>query len=125
METKTDVGFLLAGTPSYKDLQNVYLKWFSLGGIAGEIDNKFALISLICALTAAQKNKNPDITCYEVIKKIIAKGGPQLTDDYLFGLSIVCEDFLKGSTKFNTCGLKTAKEMVEKINEILEKWLPF
>ena len=47
METKTDVGFLLAGTPSYKDLQNVYLKWFSLGGIAGEIDNKFALISLI------------------------------------------------------------------------------
>lgn len=35
METKTDVGFLLAGTPSYKDLQNVYLKWFSLGGIAG------------------------------------------------------------------------------------------
>ena len=104
METKTDVGFLLAGTPSYKDLQNVYLK---------------------CALTAAQKNKNPDITCYEVIKKIIAKGGPQLTDDYLFGLSIVCEDFLKGSTKFNTCGLKTAKDMVEKINEILEKWLPF
>ena len=125
METKSDVGFLLAGTPSYKDLQNVYLKWFSLGGIAGEIDNKFALISLICALTAAQKNKNPDITCYEVIKKIIAKGGPQLTDDYLFGLSIVCEDFLKGSTKFNTCGLKTAKDMVEKINEILEKWLPF
>ena len=116
---------LLPETLTYAEMKSLYSKYFSLNGIAGEIDNKFALISLICALTAAQKNKNPDITCYEVIKKIIAKGGPQLTDDYLFGLSIVCEDFLKGSTKFNTCGLKTAKDMVEKINEILEKWLPF
>lgn len=125
METKTEVGMLLYGSPSYKDLQNVYTKWFSLGGIAGEIDNKFALISLVCTLTAAQKKKNPDVTCYEVLRKIISKGKLQLTNEYVYGLSIVCEDFLKGSTKFNTCGLKTAKEMVDKINKILENWLPF
>lgn len=119
------VGMILHGNPSYKDLQNIYSKWFSLGGIAGQVDNKFALISLICFLTANQKKKNPDTTCYEVIQKVLSKGTLRLEDDYVKGLSIVCEDFLKGSTEFNTCGLKTVKEIVGKINEILSVWLPF
>ena len=116
---------LLSGKPSYEDLKNIYSRWFSLGGIAGEIDNKFALISLICTIVSAQRKKTPNISCYEIIKKIVAKGNNPLTDDYIIGLSIVCEDFLKGSSKFNTCGLKTAKDMIIKINEILDNWLPF
>ena len=40
---------------SYSDLKAIYERYFSLGGIAGEIDNKFALISLICLLTDNQK----------------------------------------------------------------------
>ena len=110
---------------SYSDLKAIYERYFSLGGIAGEIDNKFDLISLICLLTDNQKKKNPDITCYEVIEKITAKGKNKLPEPYIFGLSIVCEDFRKGSESFNNCGLKSGKEMVEKINEILDKWLPF
>lgn len=111
---------------SYKDLQAIYERYFSLGGIAGEIDNKFALISLICLLTDNQKKKNPDITCYEVIEKITSKGrGGRLPEMYLQGLAIVCEDFRKGSNSYNMCGLKSGKEMVDRINDILDKWLPF
>jgi len=116
---------LLYENPSYKDLQNLYSRWFSLGGIAGDIDNKFALISLICFLTYNQKSKNPDVTCYQVIQKIIEVGKLRLSDEYVKGLSIVCEDFLKGSTQFNTCGLKSGKDMIDKIVQILSVWLPF
>ena len=122
---ENNVDFIISGKPTYKDLQNIYSRWFSLGGIAGEVDNKFALISLICVLTNAQKKKNPNITCYEIIQTVLSKGNNSMPDDYIYGLSIVCEDFLKGSTKFNNCGLKTAKDMVIKINEILNNWLPF
>lgn len=110
--------------PSYKELQEIYFKYFSLGGIAGEIDNKFALISLICFLTHQAKQKNPDASCYQVIKKI-TEGKRVLTDDYIIGLSIVCEDFLKGSDTFNKCGCKSSKEMIEQIINILDNWLPF
>ena len=109
---------------TYEELQRIYLRYFSLGGIAGEIDNKFALISLICFLTDAAKKKDPDASCYRVIMKV-TEGGRNLPEEYVKSLSIVCEDFLKGSTSFNTCGCKTAKEMVDQINNILDRWLPF
>lgn len=120
---ESSLEYIMSGKPSYEELQHIYSRWFSLSGIEGDIDNKFALISLICTLTNAQKK--PDVTCYEVIKKVTSINKNTLSDDFLFGLAIVCEDFRKSSTKFNNCGLKTAKEMVAKINEILEHWLPF
>jgi|SRR5574344_1027909 hypothetical protein len=110
---------------SYNELQSIYNKYFSLSGIEGEIDKKFALISLICLLTNASKKKTPDVTCYQVIRKVLELSKTNLPDDYINGLSIVCEDFLKGSTKFNNCGLKTPNEIVSKIKEILDQWLPF
>lgn len=110
--------------PSYKELQDTYLRYFSLGGITGEIDNKFALISLICFLTHQAKQKNPDASCYQVIKKV-TEGRNSLPEDYIIGLSIICEDFLKGSSEFNKCGCKSVKEMIEQINNILDHWLPF
>lgn len=114
----------ILNNPNYKELQDIYLRYFSLGGITGNIDNKFALISLICYLTNKVKTTNPDASCYQVIMKV-TNGGRNLGDEYVKGLSIVCEDFLKGSTEFNTCGYKNDKEIVEGINNILEHWLPF
>lgn len=110
---------------SYEDLKNIYNRYFTLSGIDGDIDNKFALISLICLLTNASKKKHPNASCYQIIMKVLESSNNSMPDDYINGLSIVCEDFMKGSTKFNACGLKTASEMIVKINEILNKWLPF
>lgn len=115
---------MILNNPSYKELQEIYLRYFSLGGIAGEIDNKFALISLICFLTHQAKKKKPDATCYQVIQKVL-DGKRTLPEEYINGLSIVCEDFLKGSTEFNKCGCKTSKEMIDQIINILDHWLPF
>ena len=51
--------------------------------------------------------------------------GKQLPQEYIKGLSIVCEDFMYGIKTFNTCGCKSAKEMITQINNILDNWLPF
>lgn len=51
--------------------------------------------------------------------------GRHFPQEYVRGLSIVCEDFMYGVKTFNTCGCKSAKEMITQINNILDNWLPF
>lgn len=109
--------------PSYEELKAIYSKYFSLGNIAGDINNKFGLLSLIGFLTHQARQKNPNATCYQVIMKVL--GDKTMPPEYINGLSIVCEDFMYGVKSFNTCGCKSAKEMIEQINNVLDKWLPF
>lgn len=109
--------------PNYDELKGIYSKYFSLGKIEGDINNKFGLISLIGFLTHQARKKNPDASCYQVIMKVTE--GRYFPAEYVRGLAIVCEDFMYGVTEFNTCGCKSAKEMVTQINNILDKWLPF
>lgn len=116
------VGILLPQL-TYKDLTYIYQKYFSLNGISGGIDNKFALISLICFLTHAQKKKTPDATCYQILRKIIKN--QTIPDEFINGLSIICEDFLRYSDSFNTCGLKSVNDMIAEINKMMDNWLPF
>ena len=58
---------------TYQQLQNLYSENFSLGNINGNIQDKFVLISLICKLTHIFSRKKPNVTCYQIIKKIISK----------------------------------------------------
>ena len=50
--------------------------------------------------------------------------GLGLPEDFLKGLSVVCDSFGYGCTEFPTFNL-TAKEMMKSIKEILSKYLPF
>jgi len=112
--------------PDYAELKSIYSDYFSLK-YACSLEDKFALIGLICYITNKLRIKNPDITCWEVIAKIAFKEGT-FTDEYvqsLRGLSIMCEDFMYGVTKFPTFGFKTDKEILNKIKEVLDNWLPF
>lgn len=111
--------------PSYEDLSKFYAAHFSLGNLNTDIGSKFALISLICFLTHKVRMKRPDATCYQVIMKIIEKEVHLHDADFIRGLSIICEDFMSHTTEFLTFDIKTQKEMVTKILEILHTWLPF
>lgn len=113
----------ILNNPSYEELKGIYSKYFSLGKIEGDINNKFGLISLIGFLTKQARQKNPDATCYQVIMKVTE--GKSLPQEYVIGLAIVCEDFMYEVKDFNTCGCKSAKEMIVQINNILDNWLPF
>lgn len=111
---------------NYKDLQKEFSNHFSLGNLGVDITNKFALISFICFLTKQARGKNPDASCYQVIMKVInGEYANAQYLDFIKGLSIICEDFMYGCTEFPLFGFKTSKEIMGKIKEILDTWLPF
>ena len=55
---------------TYSDLQQIYNQHFSLGFLGNDINNKFALISLICYLTSKIQTKIPDYTNYKTLVKL-------------------------------------------------------
>lgn len=115
-----------AWNPTYKDLEDYYAKHFSLGFLNTTFENKVGLISLICFLTQQARKKNPDATCYQVIMKVIGNESfNKYKAEFLRGLAVVCDDFMKHTSEFLTFDLKSAKAITNKINEILDTWMPF
>ena len=80
--------------PTYEQLRAVYEKRFTLGYLNMDINNKFALISLVGYLTMKVREKNPTATHLSVLNKINAD--LKLPQDFINALAIVCEDFSYG-----------------------------
>ena len=93
---------------TFKEMKQLYNDNFSTGYLSENINNKFALISLIGYITTHIQAKNPDVTYYQVVYK----------------LAIMCEDFAYGCTEFPTFGL-SPKDMPKKVKELLMDRLPF
>ena len=108
--------------PTYRQLQELYKRYFSTGNLAADINMKFALISLIGYIVYTMKKKKPDVSYYEVCYKLAE--GLGFTELQIKGLAIMVEDFSYGCTDFPTFGLKP-KDMPGKIREILQKYMPF
>ena len=111
----------------YNDLRRLYSENFSLGyinadGKRSSIENRFVLISLINYVYYKTKLKHPDVTHYEIIMKLSKNLG--LPDEFLKGLSIVCEDFSYGCSEFPNFGLK-GKEILQEIIAIFKCYMPF
>lgn len=107
-------------TLPFDEMRTYYFNNYSLGNLGIDINKRFALISLICYLTYEFKKKKPDVTYYQVIRKI----DEQLPEDYAKKLAILCEDFGYNCKTFPTFGVKP-KEMPNTIKSILNEWLPF
>lgn len=105
----------------YKELSDFYSKHFSLGWMGDEFDKKIALLSLICYLTEKAKSKKPDVTHYQVVRKLSPN---HLPEDAIKGIAIVCEDLSWGCKEFPTFGVNP-KEIPAKIKELLNLYLPF
>lgn len=108
-------------TPPYKEMQRLYSQYYSLGYLNTDISTKFALISLIGYLTFRIKQKKPDVTPYQIIRKII---GDDLPEDFIKGLAVVVDDFAYGCKNFPTFDLED-KKIPSKIKEILNTYIPF
>jgi len=115
---------------SFEELRRFYSEHYSLGYLNPSEENghtpferKLILISLICYLVEKNKSKNPDLTYYSLIYKLSKNLG--LSDDFLKGLAIVCEDFAYGNKgNFPTFGLE-GKKILEEIQSILKSFMPF
>ncbi len=108
-------------TPPYEEMQRIYNRYFSLGYLKIDINAKFALISLVGYLVFKLKQKKPDVTSYQILKKI---NGNTLPEDFIKGLSVVIDDFSYECKEFPTFGIED-KKIPSKIKELLHSYLPF
>lgn len=112
----------------YKELQQLYSDYFSIGYLNSSqstrspFENRIVLISLVCYVTYKAKLKNPDTTHYQILMKLSDKLG--LPDNFIKGLSIICEDFSYMCTEFPVFGLK-GNDIIKEIRAILSTYLPF
>lgn len=111
--------------PTYQELSDIYSKYFSLGYLNTDTGSKFALISLTCFLTRQARLKNPDATPYQVLMKIIGDTPENKSWEFVKSISIICDDFMKQTSDFLTFEMSTSRDMVLKIREILNAYLPF
>lgn len=108
-------------TPPYKEMQELYRKYFSIAYISQDLSDKLALISLICYLKYKLSLKKPDVTHYQIVKKIM---GDSMSEDMIKGICVVCSDLGYGCNQFPTFGLED-KQIPGKIKELLSKITPF
>ncbi len=108
---------------SYKELEEIYNNYFALSYLSTNINNKFALISLICYLTYKVREKHPKWKCLDTLHKL-DKDYKILTEQTMIGLAIVCEDFMYYCNEFPTFGISD-KQIPAKIVELLKDYLPF
>ena len=112
---------------SYEDKKLAYQSLYSIGYILSEsLNDRLVLISLVSLVCQKMKLKDPNTTPLEVLMKISG----QKKDDsgfyqFLETLAIIVSDFSYGVKKIDTCGCKTSQEIINKIKELLNLWLPF
>lgn len=106
---------------NYDKLKAVYNKYFSLNYLGKDLGDKLALIAIICYLTNKLKQKNSEISCYQVISKI---AGTTSDNGFLEALAVVCEDFMYGCDTFPDFGV-SAQEMPKTAKKLIGRYIPF
>ena len=113
----------------FEELRRFYSDNFSIGYLnpppnneQSTFERRLILISLICYITYKAKLKNPDTTYYEIIMKLSKNLG--LSQNFIKGLAIVCEDFAYDCTDFPTFALK-GQDIVKECVSILKSYIPF
>lgn len=107
--------------PRYEELQEIYQRYFSFGNFGISFDAKLAFLSMLAYITEQLKAKKPDITHYQVLRNIV---GSKLSEDVIKGIAVVCADMSYNCKEFPTFGLNT-KQMINKIKDLADNYLPF
>ena len=113
---------------TYSEKVGFYLRNFSTGAFtSGKLANKLALISLICLVTKKLREKDGNLTVKTVLEKILQRPlyHTEAFDSFLIGLAIICEDFLYETKEIDNFGFTESKQIIAKIKELLNEWLPF
>ena len=56
---------------SYEELKDLYSRTFALSYLNTSIEERLAVVGLICNVTHQLQMKKPGVTCYQVIMKIM------------------------------------------------------
>ena len=113
---------------TFEERRKYYTTNFSLGTIGNlnSVNDKLILLSLLSLTYIKMKEKNPKITVLDILLNI-TKQKPDNSIFYqmLENLSFMVEDLCYNCKTADSCGLNSSKEIVDKIKEILNTWIPF
>lgn len=116
---------------SYEDKVEIFTKLFSsCSNLSGSFEKKIELINCLCFLSFKMKEKDP--MTYSNTLLVLEKLYPAEFNEknspfksYLTGLSIVCDDLLYNVKTINNPGFKNAQDIVIKVKELINEWMPF
>lgn len=120
--------------PTIENKKYIYANWFSSGtNTTCSFKDKLELYTLICYLTQQMKAKDPIKygsalkVLTAVFKKDFSMPSENGEDKYIVGLSIICDDLLWGTEDPIPAptGYKNGNEIVLRIKQLVEQWLPF
>ena len=116
----------------YSGKKAIYNRIFSTGVLDKEgintisVSDKMVLISLISLTFIKMKVKKPEILPLDILLSITKqKKDNSAFYQFLEALSIIVEDFSYAANTADPCGLKTSQEIISKIKELLNLWIPF
>lgn len=112
----------------YKEKRDIYSKAFSLGTFNGitNVNDKLILLSLVSLVYLQMKKKKSDISPLDILLNI-TKQSPDNSGFYqtLETISLMVEELCYAAKTADACGLKNSQEVINKIKEILNSWIPF
>ena len=123
---KIDSAIRLLQSMDYHDKLEVYSKIYDIGTFSEDMNDKLVLISLLTLTYRKMKEKNPDITPLMILMKL-TNTSKSNNHYYLMleSLSIIVENFSYACKKVDNCGLTNSQDIINKIKQILDLWLPF
>ena len=111
-----------------EEKSRLYTVVFGFGSIASiDISDKLILISLVGLSSSKLKENNPRLTTLEFLEKLtkVDKKADENFYNFLCNLAILVDDLSYATKNYDACGLKSSAEIINKIKEILQTWLPF
>lgn len=110
---------------SYEEQITVYKQMFHPFGIPFMMHVE--LLNLVGSLLLAARKKNPDMTVRELFDKLAKKDPVNISEEYITQFSVQLEVLLLDEYFFkpSTYGLKAAPEILARISEILQQYVPF
>lgn len=116
----------------FKQKQELYSANFSIGTMTTEkFEDKIELLTLVCFLSNLMQTKKGPFeypNTLKVLEKVIERKITSTTgeDNFLQGLSIVCDDLLyRVKDVPKPSGYTNASQIVDRIKELLSQWCPF
>lgn len=111
---------------NYDDKKKLYTRCFSSGYFSsGHLNDKLAIISLVGLSVSKLKLKNPEMNTLEFLSKITGTKEGSAGYKMMEGFSIVIDDLCYEIVKYDTFKLDNSKDIVNKIKETFDTWLPF
>ncbi|MGV8961930.1 MAG: hypothetical protein ACOH2V_00935 [Candidatus Saccharimonadaceae bacterium] len=112
---------------TYEDKNLLFQSVFSIGNLlTPEFSDKLVLVSLVSLVQQRMHEKDPSMTHLKVLTKITGREKDESSFyQFLESLAIIAKDFSYGTKKIDPCGLTTSQDIINKIKELLNTWMPF